>query len=98
MKHRLIIATFAISLSTAAAHAQTTVDMGQVTCAQYLAMTPSMSQHFSAWVSGWVAYHERRTFVDVTLHQKNVASLKSWCQTNPQASLMGALKAAIGLK
>lgn len=96
MKVRLVGAAFAISLLPLAAHAQTMVDMGRFTCAQYLAMSPSMSRDFSAWMSGWFAYQERKTFVDVTLHQKNIESVKSWCQRRPQASVMDALKTSIG--
>jgi hypothetical protein len=96
MTRRLMSAAIAISLLPAAAHAQTIVDMGRFTCAQYLAMSPSMSQHFSAWMSGWAAYQMRRTYVDVVAHQKNIASMKAWCQTRPQASVMDALKSEIG--
>jgi len=55
-----------------------------------------MSRHFSAWVSGWAAYQVRRTYVDVVAHQKNIESMKSWCQLRPQASVMDAVKGAIG--
>jgi HdeA/HdeB family protein len=96
MKFRLASAAFAISVLSGAAHAQTIVDMGQFTCAQYLAMSPAMSRHFSAWVSGWAAYQVRRTYVDVYAHQKNTESMKSWCQFRPQASVMDAVKGVIG--
>jgi len=96
MNFRLIGAAFAISLLPVTAHAQALVDMGRFTCAQYLAMSPSMSRHFSAWVSGWAAYQVRRTYVDVVAHQKNIESMKSWCQLRPQASVMDAVKGAIG--
>jgi hypothetical protein len=69
--------------------------MGKFTCAQYLAMSPSMSRDFSAWMSGWFAYQERRTYVDLLMHQKNTQSVKSWCQLRPQASVMDALKSSI---
>jgi hypothetical protein len=95
MKNGLIIMAFMLPLPVTA-HAQTVIDMGRITCAQYLAMSPSASRDFSAWMSGWIAYHERRTFVDLLKHQKNVASIKSWCQTRPQAGVMNALKSAIG--
>jgi hypothetical protein len=98
MRHRLIITTLALAISATSASAQVIVDMSRYTCAQYLAMPPATAQNFAAWMSGWFAYQERRTFVDVTLHQKNVESLRSWCQTHPQETLMGALKGAIGLK
>ena len=92
MKLRLISAAFAISLLPVTANAQVTIDMSALTCGQYLAMSPSMSRDFSAWVSGWYSYETRRTFVDVLLHQKNIANLKSWCQFNPQTSVMIALQ------
>ena len=79
-----------------AANAQVTIDMGAFTCGQYLAMSPTMSRDFSAWMSGWSSYQTRKTFVDVLAHQKNIASLKSWCQFHPQASVMNAVQSAIG--
>jgi hypothetical protein len=96
MKLRLISTVFAISLLPMAAKAQVTIDMGAFTCAQYLAMTPTMSRDFSAWMSGWFSYQTRRTSLDVLAHQKSMAALKSWCQLRPQASVMSALQAAIG--
>ena len=96
MKLRLISIVFAISLLPVAANAQVTIDMGAFTCSQYLAMSPSMSRDFSAWISGWFSYQTRKTFVDVLAHQKNIASLKSWCQYHPQTSVMTALQSAIG--
>jgi hypothetical protein len=96
MKLRLISTAFAISLLPVAANAQVTINMGAFTCGQYLAMSPSMSRDFSAWMSGWFSYQTRRTSVDLLLHQKNIANLKSWCQLNPQASVMDALNTAMG--
>ena len=96
MKPRLITTAFAISLLSGAANAQVTIDMAAFTCGQYLAMSPAMSHDFSAWMSGWFSYQTRRRSVDVLVHQKNMASLKSWCQTRPQESVMDALQSAIG--
>ena len=96
MKSRLIGAAVAVSLFPAAAHAQVTVDMGALTCEQYLAMSPSMSRDFSAWVSGWYSYQTRRRVVDILAHRKNIESLKSWCQFRPQESVMAALQSLIG--
>jgi hypothetical protein len=96
MKLRLIGMALAISLLPAAAHAQLVIDMSKWTCAQYLAMSPAMSHDFSAWMSGWFSYQTRRTAVDVIAHQKNIESVRSWCQFRPQASIMSALQSAIG--
>jgi hypothetical protein len=96
MKLRLISTAFAVSLLSGVANAQVSIDMGAFTCSQYLAMSPSMSRDFSAWMSGWFSYQSRKTFVDVLAHQKNIALLKSWCQLRPQANVMTALQRAIG--
>ena len=95
MKFRLVGAAFAISLLPAAANAQVTIDMNAFTCQQYLAMSPEMSRDFSAWMSGWFSYETRRTFVDLLLHQKNIANLKAWCERSPQASVMTGLRSSI---
>ena len=96
MKLRLISAAFAIWLLPAAGNAQVTVDMDALTCGQYLAMSPSMSRDFSAWMSGWYSYQTCRRVVDVLAHQKNIAGLKSWCQFRPRESVMAALQSVIG--
>jgi hypothetical protein len=91
----LIRAAMAISLLPVAANAQLTINMDQIKCDQYLAMSPDMSRDFSAWMSGWFSYQTRRTFVDLALHQKNIANVKAWCQYHPQESVMTGLQNAI---
>ena len=91
----LIRAATAISLLPVAANAQLTINMDQIKCDQYLAMSPDMSRDFSAWMSGWFSYQTRRTFVDLALHQKNIANVKAWCQYHPQESVMTGLQNAI---
>ena len=36
-----------------ATHAQVSIDMARVTCADYLALSAADSAVFSAWMSGW---------------------------------------------
>ena len=83
MKLRLISTAFTICLLPAVANTQVIFDMGAVTCDQYLAMSPAMSRDFSAWMSGWFSNQTGRRVVDVLVHQKNIAIVKSWC---PSAS------------
>jgi hypothetical protein len=96
MRLRLISTAFAISLFPAAANAQITIDMGAIRCDQYLAMSPAQSRDFSAWMSGWFSYQTRRTFLDVALHQTNIANLKAWCQYHPEEGVMAGLQRGIG--
>ena len=96
MRLRLVGAVMGIVALQSTANAQLTIDMSLITCEQYLAMKPAMSRDFSAWMSGWFSYQTRRTFVDVALHQKNIANLKAWCQYHPQESVMDGLQRGIG--
>jgi hypothetical protein len=95
MKHRMIGLLFAASLIPSVAHAQLTIDMARITCEQYLAMTPARSNDFSAWMSGWFSFKNDRPFVDLVVHQKNIASVKEWCKFHPRESVMTGLKNAI---
>ena len=95
MKSGLICLAFAISMIPVAANAQLTIDMGRITCDQYLAMSPSQSNDFSAWMSGWFSFKNDRPFVDLVVHQKNVASVKERCKFHPSESVMTGLQKAI---
>ena len=95
MRLRLISTAFAICLLPAVANAQAIIDMSAFTCDQYLAMSPAMSRDFSAWMSGWFSNQSGRRVVDVLVHQKNIAIVKSWCQSHPQASVMVPCRARL---
>jgi HdeA/HdeB family len=95
MRTGLIGLTFAIAVIPAVANAQLTIDMGNVTCGQYVAMPPSQSNDFSAWMSGWFSYKNNKTYVDLVAHQKNIASVKEWCKFHPSETVMMGLRKAI---
>jgi hypothetical protein len=96
MKFRLMSLACAISLSPIAASAQLTIDMNNITCGQYLAMQPSQSRSFSAWMSGWFSYQLNKETIDLVTHEKNIANVKAWCQYHPQDTVMSGLKNATG--
>jgi hypothetical protein len=47
-------------------------------------------------MSGWFSYQNRRTFVDLALHQQNIANVKAWCQYHPAESVMYGLQQSVG--
>jgi hypothetical protein len=96
MRFRLISLAFVILHLPAAANAQLTIDMANIKCDQYLAMSPSQSRDFSAWMSGWFSYQLSKTSIDLLTHQKNIANVKAWCQYHPQETVMSGLKNATG--
>lgn len=86
----------AIWIVPMAANAQLTVEMANIRCEQYLAMTPSQSRDFSSWMSGWFSYQIGKTAVDLLAHQKNIANVKAWCQYHPKETVMSGLQNATG--
>ena len=85
----------AISILPSAGRAQVTLEMTQMTCANYLAMSPDQARVFSAWMSGW--FNQRWGYITVGFEDfaRNVASVRQWCTGNPQATIMGALEHSI---
>ena len=94
MKKLVFRLTMAAAIPSAAAHAQATLDMSRVTCAQYLAMPPAQSADFSAWMSGWFNQKNGYVFVDLNAYARNVANVKSWCALNPAQTVMAGLQRA----
>ena len=99
MRNRFVILTLAILVapSCVGKALAATIDMRNVTCSDYLAMPAAPSSMFSAWMTGWFSYQSRRTFVDFDLHRANVASVRTWCQSNPGAGVMVALEKSTGV-
>jgi len=91
MIHRPIILAFAFCVLPAAANAQLSVEMRNIRCEQYLAMSPSQSSAFSAWMSGWYSYKIGKTGVDLIAYQKNIENVKAWCRYHPQDTVMSGL-------
>jgi hypothetical protein len=96
MKKTAIFLALAAMLAPSLGRAQVQIDMGTLTCADYLAMSPEGEKVFSAWMSGWFNQKKGYTSVDLDAYARNVANVKKWCGTNPKSSVMGALQAATG--
>jgi acid stress chaperone HdeB len=94
MKKLVFCLTLAATMASAVAHAQVTIDMSRVTCAQYLAMPPTQAADFSAWMSGWFNQKNGYVFVDLNAYARNVANVKSWCASNPAQTVMAGLQRA----
>ena len=96
MRLMLIVLTVATLMIPVAADAQVTIQMANIRCDQYLAMPPSDSERFSAWMSGWFSYQTRTPWVDLVAYRQNIANVKAWCQKYPSEKVMSGLKAATG--
>src|SRR6187455_3292938 len=94
MRKLIFCLAIAAAMPPVGAHAQASIDMSRVTCAQYLAMAPAQSADFSAWMSGWFNQKNGYVFVDLNAYARNVANVKSWCATNPTQTVMAGLQRA----
>jgi hypothetical protein len=79
-----------------AANAQVMFDTTRVTCADYLAMSPTDTRLFSAFISGWFNQKTGHVTVDLNEYERNVANVRSWCATNPRETVFAGLQRATG--
>jgi HdeA/HdeB family len=77
-------------------HAQVTINMSRITCADYLAMTPEQSDVFGAWVGGYFNQKTGYTWIDLDAQRRNVATLKAWCARYPGEFVMSGLARSTG--
>ena len=96
MKKSVLFLMLAGATLPSVTHAQVSIDMARVTCAEYLALPPTDSAVFSAWMSGWFNQKTGYVFVDLNAYARNVANVKSWCATNPAQTVMAGLQRATG--
>ena len=94
MRKLILSLVFAMTIAPGSGQAQVTIDMSRVTCANYLAMPPDQARTFSAWMSGW--FNQKKGYNSVGLNDfaGNVASIKQFCTTSPQETIMAALERA----
>ncbi len=91
---KLLFALALAALTPSLSQAQVKIDMSKFTCEQMLAMPPDRQADFAEFMSGWIAQKSGRTFVDLGLFKKNIASVHDWCVSNKSESVMAGLQRA----
>lgn len=94
MKKLIFAVALAGMFAPSMSQAQVKIDMSRITCGQYLAMAPDDAADFAAWMSGWFAQKNGRTFIDMGLFLKNVDNVRNWCASNSSESVMVGLQRA----
>lgn len=98
MKRLILCLALMGALSPSLARAQVDIDMGRVTCGEFLAMPEGQSLVFAAWMSGWIHQKENRTQIDLIAFKKNIGNVKTWCGSHKDESVMRGLYDALGIK
>jgi hypothetical protein len=93
---RIALGLIAAATMSGAAQAQDRadkgkVDMASITCADYLAMSPTDDAIFSAWMSGWFNQKKGYVTLDLDVYKRNIANVKAWCLDNPTLSVMASI-------
>src|SRR6187402_903976 len=92
MKKALSVLLFIIVTLPTAAEAQLIIDMNRLTCAQFLAMSPQQSRIYAAWMSGFFNQKTGYAWVDLNAYERNLASVRQWCATSPNETVMAGLQ------
>ncbi|MDF2115165.1 HdeA/HdeB family chaperone [Roseiarcaceae bacterium H3SJ34-1] len=95
MKKVIFATLVGMAAINAPAYAQVTYDMSKATCADLSAMDPATQRDISAWISGWFNQRAKNSSLNIEGYQKNVASVTSWCSSNPGQPIMAALQASV---
>jgi hypothetical protein len=99
MKISSIAVAALLLLLAAQARAQMTVDVGKITCRQYLfdrtfsPRAPMMAN----WLSGYFNGLKNNTVVDLGEMAKNKDKVEDYCRMNLDVMLVEAAKTALGL-
>jgi hypothetical protein len=86
-------------LSAAQAEAQMTVDVGKITCRQYLfdKRVSPRAPMIANWLSGYFNGQKNNTAVDLGAMAKNKDKVEDYCRMNLDVTLIEAAKTALGL-
>ena len=74
------------------------VDLSKMTCRE---LTKTDFQDFAGitmWLSGYYNASVRNTTIDLYQFARAAKTLKDFCQTNPQSTIMVATERALGIK
>ncbi|HEY2532984.1 MAG TPA: HdeA/HdeB family chaperone [Xanthobacteraceae bacterium] len=88
----------AILETTVATQAQETIDVGKVTCEQFIMGQVADSRSVSIWLSGFYNGTRNNTILDVNALQKNSQGLMDYCIGHGNEILMSAAKSLFGTK
>ena len=81
-----------------AARAQVTIDMSKVTCEQFLGYKIVNPNDIAMWLSGYYNASVRSTVIDLNEFAQAAKTVKDYCQTTPQSTVMSAAERALGIK
>ena len=97
---RVLVATAIISslAAPAAAEEKMMVDMSKMTCSELTKLGFQDFAGISMWLSGYYNASVGNTVIDLYQFAQAAKTVKDYCQTNPQATVMSTAERALGIK
>ncbi len=67
------------------------VDMGTMTCQDWIDAEDSAQDLMVAWLRGYIAGHSTSTLFDVSRELADAQALRAYCQGHPQTGVVSAM-------
>jgi acid stress chaperone HdeB len=74
------------------AQAQTTIQIGKITCDQYNLFKVTDPQKIAIWLSGYYHGIQKDTTLEIDQLEQRAEKLKDYCYDNPKAHVMDAVE------
>jgi hypothetical protein len=94
----VVAALLAVSPVSALAQDKMIVDMKKLSCAQLTKLGFQDFAGVTMWLSGYYNASVRNTVVDLAEYARAASKVKTFCQTNPRATVMAAAERTLGIK
>jgi acid stress chaperone HdeB len=94
----VVAAILAVSPGYAFAQEKMVVDMRKLTCDRLMKLGFQDFAGVTMWMSGYYNSSVRNTVVDLERFARAATEVKSFCQTNPRATVMSAAERVLGIK
>jgi hypothetical protein len=99
MRKMLLGMSILVLLSASAvAEDKMVVDMGKLTCRELTKLGFQDFAGITMWLSGYYNATVRSTVVDLNEFAQAAKTVKDFCQTSPQSTVMSAAERALGIK
>ena len=97
---KVLIGTTIVSLLSGptAAEDKMVVDMSKMTCRELTRLGFQDFAGVTMWLSGYYNASVRNTVIDLDQFAQAAKTVKDFCQTSPQATVMSAAERALGIK
>jgi hypothetical protein len=98
---RKLLVSVAILLSlgaSAVAEDKMVVDMSKMTCRELTKLGFQDFAGITMWLSGYYNASVRNTVVDLYQFAQAAKTVKDYCETSPQSTVMSATERALGIK